>query len=170
LAGTERTLELICDELESIKCLINDARGVWRANSSSVRNWLRKLEDFLYDTFHLLEDSSHAHHYTTCISRYLLGRKIRMLKETILCIHRSSKYLKYLRDMDVKPRPGLVSGELIRNRRKSSGLLLEATTVGMRNDIDLISRWLLTDGPQIIAVAGMEGLGKTLLLQHVFNS
>ncbi|GLJ24213.1 hypothetical protein SUGI_0461680 [Cryptomeria japonica] len=163
-------LELICDELESIKCLLNDTVGAWKMNSSSVRNWLQKLEDFLYDTLHLLEDSSQAQHHTTCISRYLLCRKIRVLKERIRCIHRSSKYLKYLRAIDVKPRPGLVSGELIRNRRKSSGLLLEATTVGMQNDIDLISGWLLTDGPQIITVAGMGGLGKTLLLQHVFNS
>ncbi|GLJ24208.1 hypothetical protein SUGI_0461570 [Cryptomeria japonica] len=101
-------LEFICDELESIKCLLNDAGGVWRTNSSSVRNWLQKLEDFLYDTLHLLEDSSQAPHHTNCISRYLLGRKIRVLKERILCIHRSSKYLMYLRDIDVKPRPGLV--------------------------------------------------------------
>ncbi|XP_059076347.1 disease resistance RPP13-like protein 4 [Cryptomeria japonica] len=163
-------LELICDELESIKCLLNDAGGVWRTNSNSVRNWLQKLEDFLYEALHLLEDSSQPQHHTTCISRYLLGRKIRVLKERIRCIHRSSKYLKYLRNMDVKPRAALLTGESIRNRRKSSGLLLEATTVGMQNDIDLISGWLLTDGPQIIAVAGMGGLGKTLLLQHVFNS
>ncbi|GLJ24209.1 hypothetical protein SUGI_0461590 [Cryptomeria japonica] len=159
-------LELICDELESIKCLLNDAGGVWRTNSSSVRNWLQKIEDFLYDALHLLEDSSQAQHHTTCIFRYLLGRKIRVLKERIRCIHQSSKYLKYLKDMDVRPRAGLLTGESLRNRRKSSGLLSEATTVGMQNDIDLIIGWLLTDGPQIIAVEGMGGLGKTLLLQH----
>ncbi|GLJ07259.1 hypothetical protein SUGI_0063040 [Cryptomeria japonica] len=114
-----KDLEFICDELESIKCLLNDTGGAWKTNSSSVRNWLQKLEDFLYDTLHLLGDSSQAHHHTTCISRYLLGPKIRALKERILCIHRSSKYLKYLTDMDMNPRPGLVSGKLIRNRRKS---------------------------------------------------
>ncbi|GLJ15336.1 hypothetical protein SUGI_0251500 [Cryptomeria japonica] len=164
-------LELIYDELECIKGLLKDTGGPERANCSSTRIWLQKLEDFLNEALDELEDTSQPQS-SNYISRYLSGRKIRVLKKKISNIPKSPKYFEFLKGRDATPSSMLLSENSLLNREKATALIVEATTVGMQRDIDEITRLLVSteSSHQIIAVTGMGGLGKTLLLQHVFNS
>ncbi|XP_059066151.1 disease resistance RPP13-like protein 4 [Cryptomeria japonica] len=94
-------------ELNSIKCLLIDAHGathssrkirlwkvgrkirVWRA-SRKIRLWKVGRKIRLWRV-------------SRKIRVWRASRKIRVLKDRIRRIHESSKYLQYLRDMDVQP-------------------------------------------------------------------
>jgi len=85
-----KDFEFICEELFSIKGLLNEAGE--KTNSSSMSNWIERLEDFLVDAEDVVEDCG----VETCnpIFRFKMGRRINKLKDRISNIHRSAKYLK----------------------------------------------------------------------------
>ncbi|GLJ39101.1 hypothetical protein SUGI_0797070 [Cryptomeria japonica] len=181
-------LELICDEFHSVKCLLNDARGA--TNSSSMSNWLQKLQDFVDDAVDLLEDTSQQHN--TIISRYLVGRKIRLSSAMVnrVSVENGRRLSGVL--LKVGRQIGVLKDRIQRIRASSkyhSGVLMDGNLVGMEEDINQIFGWLSTNDPRIISVTGMgglvgarsiisyaglaqnfTGLGKSLPLKLVFDS
>lgn len=167
--------EFICEEVNSINSLLNDARG--KTGSNSIANWVDKVQDFLYDAVYLVEEcEDRKFNFRSVIFRYRMGRRIRILKQRIRRIHNSAKYLKYVTsvlDADVRLH-AFNTYDLAeeQSRRKSSAILnrCKSHTVGMANDMATIIKWIKEDGHGIIAVVGMGGLGKSHLVQNVFNN
>lgn len=158
--------EFFCDELISIKCLLNDTAE--RSNSTLMSNWLDSLEDFLVDAEDIVEECGTPPKFCNLIVKCRMGRKVKILKERISKINRSAKYVKYLSSvLHVNALNAYISEDV---REKSSAFIRESHTLGMERDIDIITKWILEDGYGVIAILGMGGLGKTLLLQHVFKS
>lgn len=98
--------EFICEEVNSINSLLNDARGK-SASNSSILNWVDKVQDFLYDAVYLVEECEDRdlNLFNIIIFKYQMGRRIRALKKRIKMIHNSAKYLKYVTfvlDADVR--------------------------------------------------------------------
>ncbi|GLJ39096.1 hypothetical protein SUGI_0797020 [Cryptomeria japonica] len=62
----------------------------------------------------------------------------------------------------------LVNAVSLHSEISLSGVFMDDSLVGM--DIKEIIDWLTTDDPRIIAVTGMGGLGKSLLLKLVFDT
>lgn len=171
----------ICDELIAIKSLLNDAKD--KRNSDSVTNWLQKLQDFLIDAVETVEkceeeaaEKSVLFFFCDPFFNYRMARKIRNLKERISNIHATGeKYIRYLAsvmDVNVRVHDLAFSKDL---RKKSSSIPLDYQIVGMEKNIDIITQKVLQadedeENPRVIGVVGMAGLGKTLLVQHVFQN
>eukprot|EP00253_Pinus_taeda_P034235 PITA_34235 len=142
--------EFFCDQLIYIKILLMDVGG--KRNSTSVSQWLDSLEDFLAEADYMVqkcgaeetvERCGATHHmFGKMIFRFHMGRKIMNLKEKLNKIQQNTKYLKYLSSVfEVNARTQALDAYKFEvKRERSSALLREAET------------------------------GKTLLLQHIFNS
>lgn len=167
--------EFICEEVNSINSLLNDARG--KTSSNSIANWVDKVQDFLYDAVYLVEEcEDRKFNFRNVIFRYRMGRRIRILKQRIRRIHNSAKYLKYVTsvlDVDVRLHAFNAYDSAEEESRRKSSIILnrcKSHTVGMVNDMATIIKWIKKDGHGVIAVVGMGGLGKSHLVQNVFSN
>lgn len=161
-------VESICDELDSIKILLNGVMVM--TNSHSTTNWLHKVQDFLYRAVDIVEECE-ARKFSNPLFRYRMGRRIKTLKTCISKIHSSAKYLKYLKSVfDVNAHVHALNANSEDKRKKSSADLIEISIVGMEAKIKDITGWILQPGFTVIAVVGIGGLGKTLVVQKVLDN
>lgn len=161
-------VEFICDQLDSFKTVLNDMREMTK--SSSTTNWLNKVQDFLYSAMDIVEECE-PHKFRNPFFRWLMGRRIRALKKSISDIHLGAKCLKYLKTVVyVNANFQALNANLEFRSKKSSPLLTESTTVGIKKQVEMITQRILEMSSSVIAVVGNGGTGKTLVLQKVLNN
>eukprot|EP01018_Ginkgo_biloba_P008584 Gb_26475 [translate_table: standard] len=165
-------LEWLMKKLKYLQGFFKDADGKSRQNDS-VKNWLHDLHDLTYDAEDVLDECLLVEHHdqwpsTQFVFRYRMGRKIREAKERLESIRADAADLQLFHD--VSQQFQLSNTIAVQTDwRRSSLLWNESQTVGMEDKIQAIINWLKEPGVRVIAVVGMGGLRKTLLLQHVFK-
>eukprot|EP01018_Ginkgo_biloba_P019072 Gb_40740 [translate_table: standard] len=153
------------------KGFLRDAGGK-RRHDESVNDWVREIEDVAYDAEDILEECLVAQDlgYSRFLFRCRMGRRIKDVKDRIKSIHEDAIELKLFHDVLHQTLPEDNARGSGQTYWKTSSLLInESQTVGMEEKIETIVSWLNDTQTRVIAVVGMGGLGKTLLLQHVFK-
>eukprot|EP01018_Ginkgo_biloba_P033767 Gb_35026 [translate_table: standard] len=165
-------LKWLMKKLKYLKGFLKDADGKSRQNDS-VKIWLHDLQDLTYDAEDVFDEcllfDRHDHWSSKqFVFRYQMERKIRDVKERLQSIRADAADLQLFHD--VSHQYQLSNTIAVRTDwRRSSVLRNESQTVGMEDKIQTVINWLKEPGVRVIAVVGMGGLGKTLLLQHVFK-
>lgn len=160
-------VEFICDQLDSFKTMLNDMREMTK--SSSTTNCLNKVQDFLYRAMDIVEECE-PHKFRNPFFRWLMGRRIRALKKRISDIQTGAKCLKYLKTVVyLNANFQALNANLEFRSKKSSPLLTESTLVGIKEKVDMITGWISEKRFSVIAVVGCGGIGKTLVLQKVWD-
>ncbi|GLJ21223.1 hypothetical protein SUGI_0388970 [Cryptomeria japonica] len=165
-------------KLTYVRGFLRDADQQSRHNED-VKKWLESIRDFVLHAEDIFEEcaveSMYGDNAQSCrlsrnqlIFRWRLGRKIRGMKNRMRSIIEDGKELNLLHEVwsanEASPTTSQ-SGDWKKNYLLPS----DSHLVGIQSKIDGILSLLDNNASPVIAVVGMGGLGKTYLLQHVYN-
>ncbi|KAJ8900148.1 hypothetical protein K2173_024788 [Erythroxylum novogranatense] len=182
--GVNDELKKLENTVSTIQAVLLDAEHR-QTQDLQIKDWLRKLQDVVYDADDLLDDF-----YTEALIRkvksgnkitkqvrlffsrsnrivydYKMGRKIKELRERLDDIATDSQKFQLVRR--------LVTETLLLTRPQTHSFVGEGEVIGRDKDKNAILGLLLdsnsSENVLIIPIVGMGGLGKTALAQFVYN-
>jgi hypothetical protein len=185
LWGLEDELQRLRNTVSTIKAVLLDAEEKQAAGNHAVTDWLKKLEDAMYDADDLLDAVS-----TEALQREILTRDNKA-KQVRIFFSKSNQLLYRLKmvpkikamrerlhaiDADrqrfhlkVRPAETRVGG----NRGNTHSFVRAEAVIGRNDDKKAVIHRLLDsnveDNVSILPIVAIGGLGKTTLAQLIFN-
>ncbi|KAL5714823.1 hypothetical protein ACHQM5_016730 [Ranunculus cassubicifolius] len=170
--SVDKQLKKLSRIFSRIQAVLSDAEQR-QIQEEAVRIWLRDLKDVAYDADDLLDEMAtevlRSNQVRTFFSSFSLSPKINDV------IERLSEIAKEREDLHLREGiGGSRYGNGIMGRPQTSSLVDESSIFGRSNDKEKIVSLLLSDdingeGVSVIPIVGMGGLGKTTLVQLVYN-
>ncbi|GLJ52254.1 hypothetical protein SUGI_1111580 [Cryptomeria japonica] len=172
--------EWLMSKIKQVNYFLNEAdERSSRQKKESMKEWLQSVRDIAWEAEDILQicavDSMYAANPQFCslscnqlITRYQMGRRIRKIK---------ARFSSVTADIQLITTPHTAvshreeaESSLRRQLKRLPLLPSDSKPVGIQSKIESMVN--LLENPQfpIIAVVGMGGIGKTYLLQHVFDA
>ncbi|XP_030965131.1 putative disease resistance protein RGA1 isoform X1 [Quercus lobata] len=184
LWGVKEELQKLEDTVSTIKAVILDAEEK-QAQNHTIKNWLGRLKDALFEADDLLDDFSTEVLRREVMTRnkkakevriffsksnqlaygLKMGHKIQALRERLDAIAEDRKKFH----LDERPRETQVTNPI----RETDYFVRAETVIGREFDKKVILERLLDsnieENVSVYSIVGIGGLGKTTLAQLVFN-
>ncbi|XP_057859270.2 putative disease resistance protein RGA3 [Cryptomeria japonica] len=162
-----------------INCALNEANEESTGQKESVKNWLLRVRDIAWEAEDILQecavDSLYATNtqFSALLPRLKMGRRIQKLKARLSSVVQDGNQLNIVRAaMAHKEEEAAESS--IRSQgqrfRRSSLLPKDSKPVGIESKMESMVNLLVNPHIPIIAVVGMGGIGKTYLLQKLYDA
>ncbi|KAF9625044.1 hypothetical protein IFM89_017192 [Coptis chinensis] len=169
--GVDKQLKKLTRILSRIQAILSDAEQR-QIREESIRIWLRDLKDVAYDVDDLIDEMATEAFQSSRVRNFLSSISIAPKINDV--IERLDEIAKEREDLHLREGSG---GKTygIRARPQTSSLVDESCVFGRNDDKDIVISSLLSDESDgksvavIPIVVGMGGLGKTTLVQLVYN-
>ncbi|XP_062175507.1 putative disease resistance protein RGA1 [Alnus glutinosa] len=185
LWGFKDELEKLTNTVSTIQAVLLDA-DEQQLGSHAVRDWLKKLEDVMYEADNLLDDFSTESLRKEMMTRDKMAKEVRIffsksnqplyalkVSHKIKAIRERLEAINYDRrsfNLEVRPVETRVGN---RERDNTHSFVLAEVVIGRQDDkkaiIDRLLDSNIEDNVSILPAVAIGGLGKTTLAQLIFN-
>ncbi|GLJ20105.1 hypothetical protein SUGI_0364760 [Cryptomeria japonica] len=170
-------------KLTNVRGYLTDA-DAQSANNASVKSWLLDVADIAWDAEDILEECAVqsqgtsnespqsscvcAFSYSQPVFRYIMARRIKEVKDRMKSVMEDAAELKLVEYLTYSEQPSTsTSGNV--NWRGSPIIESDSKPVAIEPKVEEVLRLIDDSATPVIAVVGMGGVGKTFLMQNVFN-
>ncbi|KAL4039014.1 hypothetical protein IC575_002657 [Cucumis melo] len=182
--GVNPELDKLQHSLSAIQAVLHDAEEK-QFKDHAVKLWVSRLKDVLYEIDDLIDESSYetlrrqvlAKHrryrkqvrilFSKFKSNWKIGHKIKEIRERLQAINDDKNQFGFCKNVIERRVEGL------RKRRETHSFIPEDEVVGRNDDKEAVIDLLLNSNTKediaIVSIVGTGGLGKTALVQSIYN-
>ncbi|GLJ53257.1 hypothetical protein SUGI_1134990 [Cryptomeria japonica] len=164
-----------------INSVLNEADEESSRQKESMKTWLHRVRDIAWEAEDIIQecavDSMYATDTQSCalscnqiILQHQMGRRIQKLKARLISVVEDGNQLNIVRAVVVHKEEEAESSSSGQRFKRSNLLPRDSKPVGLESKIESMVNLLENPHFPIIAVVGMGGMGKTYLLQNLYDA